>query len=98
MPLLIPLCLALSPALLPPGRPGQEQPAPEAVNAAIDRGLSFLLRSQNRDGSFGVDLYERGTPWHAFRDGATSLALYTLVHCGLPAEHPARRRATSTLR
>ena len=69
----------------------------EAVNAAIDRGLAFLLQSQNRDGSFGVDLYERGTPWHDFRNGASGLALYTLIHCGLPADHPARQRVEAFL-
>lgn len=85
---------------LAPARAAQDAPhgpPGEAVNAAIERGLDYLLRSQNRDGSFGVDLNERGTSWHDLRDGATALALYTLLKCGFEPEHPALQRASAFL-
>lgn len=72
-------------------------PSSEAVNAAIERGLDFLLRSQNRDGSFGVDLNERGLVWHDLRDGATALTVYTLLKCGFAPDHPALQRAVAFL-
>ncbi len=72
-------------------------PSGEAVNAAIERGVGFLLRSQNRDGSFGMDLNERGVGWHDLRDGATALAVYTLLKCGFAPDHPALVRATTFL-
>lgn len=55
------------------------------INEAIDRGVVFLLRSQHLDGSwrYHSDL---------FRNGITSLALYTLLEAGLPSDHQAIRR------
>jgi hypothetical protein len=75
----------------------QAAPSPEAVNAAIDRGVDFLLRSQNRDGSWGVDVNERGSPWHDLRDGSCALAAYTLLKCGFSPSHPAIQRAAAFL-
>lgn len=75
----------------------QSGPSPEAVNSAIDRGVDFLLRSQNRDGSWGLDLYERTADWHDLRDGATALAVYTLLKCGFASDHPALQRAVAFL-
>ncbi len=72
-------------------------PSSEAVNAAIERGVGFLLRSQNRDGSFGVDLNERGLVWHDLRDGSTALTVYTLLKCGFAPDHPALQRAVAFL-
>src|SRR5262245_6490121 len=74
-----------------------QAPPPEAVNAAIERGVAYLLASQNRDGSFGVDLNERGTVHHDLRNGSAALALYTLLKCGLPADHPSVQRALAFL-
>ena len=78
-------------------RSAPQGPSPESVNAAIERGVGFLLRSQNRDGSFGVDLNERGVVWHDLRDGSTALAVYTLLKCGFASDHPALQRATTFL-
>lgn len=75
----------------------QRGPSSEAVNAAIERGIDFLLRSQNRDGSFGVDLNERGLVWHDLRDGATALTVYTLLKCGFAPDHPVLQRAVAFL-
>jgi hypothetical protein len=85
------LCVPLSRAA------AQAGPGPEAVNAAIERGVDYLLSSQNRDGSWGVDLTERGTVWHDLRDGSTALAVYTLLKCGFEREHPALQRAVAVL-
>ena len=67
---------------------GDLQPA---INEAIARGVEHLLRSQNRDGSWSQD-NER------YPNGMTSLALYTLVKSGLPANHPALGYALGFLR
>jgi hypothetical protein len=78
--------------------PRQERaPSPEAVNGAIERGVGFLLRSQNRDGSWGVDVNERGVVWHDLRDGSCALAAYTLLKCGFAPDHPAIQRAAAFL-
>ncbi len=70
------------------GAAQQEQLDAAAVNAAIGRGVEFLLASQNRDGSWGVDLQQRAA-WQDWRNGSSGFALFTLLKCGLPADHPA---------
>lgn len=61
------------------------------INTAIDRGIEYLLRHQELDGSwdFVID---------AYRNGATALALYALLESGVPSTHPAVRRALEFLR
>ena len=69
-------------------------PLPElqaGINLAIDRGVQGLLREQLWDGSWE----ENADP---YRNGATGLALYTLLRCGLKADHPAIVRAIQFLR
>jgi hypothetical protein len=73
------------------------QPSAQAVNEAIERGVQYLLKAQNRDGSWGMDLYERGLAWHDLRDGATALALYALTKCGLAPDHPSLERGAAFL-
>ncbi|KAA3614340.1 MAG: hypothetical protein DWQ01_01150 [Planctomycetota bacterium] len=68
----------------------------DRINLAIDRGVDFLLRNQNRDGSWSP---LGGSP-EAHRDqhsGYTSFVLYTLLKCRLPASHPALQRAVTFL-
>jgi squalene-hopene/tetraprenyl-beta-curcumene cyclase len=91
LPALLILFLASSSALA-----AQAGPSPEAVNAAIDRGVDYLLRSQNRDGSWGVDLHER-VDHMDLRDGPCALAMYTLLKCGVTREHPAIQRGLAFL-
>jgi hypothetical protein len=67
-----------------------------AVDGAIDRGVDFLLASQNRDGSWGTELYEQ-VPHFDKRNGESSLALYTLLKCRVGREHPAVQRALTFL-
>ncbi|MFN0205815.1 MAG: hypothetical protein ACKVS6_05825 [Planctomycetota bacterium] len=60
------------------------------VDAAIDRGVGYLLRYQARDGSWDhhIDM---------FPAGQTALSAYTLLKCGLTPTHPALQRAFANL-
>lgn len=60
------------------------------IDNAIDTGVEFLLSKQMWDGSFRhhTDFYPAGS---------TGLALYTLLKCEVPKDHPAVRRAVEFL-
>ncbi len=62
-----------------------------AINEAIEGGVQQLLRDQMWDGSFPD---RQG----GYRNGATGLALYTLIKCGLRPTHPAIVRGLQFLR
>jgi len=96
LPALLTLILVLIPAPAFQALAAQAGPLPDAVNAAIDRGVDYLLASQNRDGSWGVDLNER-VDHMDLRDGPCAIAMYTLLKCGLPREHPALQRGLAFL-
>lgn len=66
-----------------------QEPGPGAVNAAIDRGVAWLLRSQQLDGTWD---YGDGP-----RTGHTALIAYTLIKSGLALEHPAVQRVVTNL-
>ncbi len=71
------------------GKPLHElQPA---INQAITDGVDELLLTQHRDGSWG---YRYSTQ----RNGATSLCVYTLLKCGLSADHPSVIRGLQFLK
>lgn len=78
------LCALLAPAQEP------AKPAPEVeqaqIDAAIDRGVAWLLSAQELDGSwrFHSDSY---------LSGQTALSLYTLLKCGVARDHPSVVRA-----
>jgi squalene-hopene/tetraprenyl-beta-curcumene cyclase len=74
-----------------------ERPDSKAVDAAIERGLDWLLAAQNRDGSWGTEINERGSFWHDYRNGSSAFAVYTLLKCGLPNDHPAVLRGLAFL-
>lgn len=65
-------------------------PKAGAVDAAIDRGVEFLLKSQNRDGSWGsVRILRSGDVYapipgahHAFRTAVTALCISALIETG----------------
>jgi hypothetical protein len=67
-----------------------EQPSAASIDEAIDRGVAFLLKRQNKNGSWGSANDPR--PFnvyapvpgahHAFRAGTTSLCLSALVEVG----------------
>ncbi|MDA1220736.1 MAG: hypothetical protein O3B85_01815 [Planctomycetota bacterium] len=55
------------------------------IDAAIDRGVEYLISQQHRDGSWGL---------HGdYIGGRSSLALYALLQCGVSRDHPAVQRA-----
>ncbi|MEZ6197344.1 MAG: prenyltransferase/squalene oxidase repeat-containing protein [Planctomycetota bacterium] len=66
------------------------------VNHAIERGTTDLLRYQIEDGSFETPVF--GGYAKDFPMGVTSLAVYTLLKSGLPANDPAITRALDYLR
>lgn len=71
---------------LPP-LPEIDVPSEEQINAAINKGVKFLLETQNRDGSFGSPTprrdYEIYAPvpgaHHAFQSATTALCVSTLL-------------------
>ena len=58
----------------------------DAVDSAIERGVDWLLAAQGIDGSW------RTYAPHKRPAGVTALGVFTLLKCGLPAEHPAVRK------
>ncbi|MCB9914887.1 MAG: hypothetical protein H6828_07010 [Planctomycetes bacterium] len=61
------------------------------INQAIDRGLVYLLQTQQRDGSWGYSA-------NGYRNGQTSLSLYALLKSGVDVDHQAIRRGFAYLR
>ena len=66
-----------------------EGPSPSEIQTSIDRGVKFLIYSQNADGSFGSHVSKRiGEIYaplpgshHAFRAATTALSVSALVEC-----------------
>lgn len=67
------------------GLAAQGPPPQDDIDAAIDRGVAWLLRCQETDGAW------RGPDIGSYPTGATALAVYTLLKCGLEPDHPAVR-------
>lgn len=74
-----------------PPRPAPAEPVTAAeLDAAIERGIAFLLKEQNADGSFGGPEKTKGLnimasvpgSHHAFQAATTSLALAALLDSG----------------
>jgi hypothetical protein len=67
-----------------------EPPKPGAIDEAMHRGIAFLLRDQNKDGSWGTPERTKGLniyapvpgAHHAFRTAVTSLCLMALIEMG----------------
>jgi hypothetical protein len=81
-------------------RPGPvPPPSPEAVNAAIRRGVDHLVRNQNKDGSWGSAALRGGVmiyapipgAHHAFHGAVTAMAVSALIETG--GDRPEVRRA-----
>lgn len=60
------------------------------IDAAIDRGVAWLLDQQQRDGSW----FGHSKP---FTGGQTALSAYTLLKAGVPVTHPGIKRALAHL-
>ncbi len=87
-----PLVLAWIVGFLIAGGVSAQDKKPGAdLDLAIDRGLAYLLAIQEPDGSW------RG-PQPEHYHGMTSLAVYTLLKCGLPTDHPAVRAGIAHVR
>jgi len=68
---------------------GARLPAQDPIDRATRRGVAWLLRAQEVDGSW------KGPHIHSYPSGMTALAIYTLVKCGLPRDHRAIRKASA---
>jgi hypothetical protein len=72
------------------GEPPPEPATPEAIRAAITRGVDFLITDQNKNGSWGsatrtkdINIYAPlPGAHHAYRAGASGLALSGLLDSG----------------
>jgi len=73
----------------PPAAPSAASLQP-AIDAAVERGIAYLLKAQQRDGSWG-------THQRAYLTGQTALCVYTLLRCGLGTDHPAVARGLEFL-
>lgn len=67
-----------------------------AIDECIERGVDYLLRAQNRDGSWTTEATDLDTAMD-LRNGQTALSVYTLLKCRLPPKHPAIVRAVRFL-
>jgi hypothetical protein len=71
-------------------RPAKAEVDAEQVRNAIDKGIAYLKREQNRDGSWsGMD---------QFPSGVTSLCTLALLTAGVPRDDPQVAKAISYLR
>jgi Prenyltransferase and squalene oxidase repeat len=78
-------------AAKPPLRPkAVPPPAPKVLETAISRGVAFLLKDQNKDGSWGTAQKTKGLniyapvpdAHHAFRAAVTALCVMALIEVG----------------
>ncbi|MHC4820168.1 MAG: prenyltransferase/squalene oxidase repeat-containing protein [Planctomycetota bacterium] len=106
LPLLAAIALAPSVATAQDGEPANDPSAklPERVNQAIDSGVEWLLQQTMVSGSFetavqGKTIYGGGSGGDRFihPTGCTSLALYTLLKCGVEPDHPKIKKAFAWL-
>src|SRR5262249_46361186 len=84
--------------------PKPPQPvAPESLQAAIDRGVAFLLKDQNKDGSWGkagrtkdLNIMAGVGSHHAFRTAVTALCVSALIEVDGAASGDARPTGRTT--
>lgn len=79
-------------------------PLKDRINKAIDKAVPWLLSKQKGDGSWGgldvdkMGVYGGGSGKpYAHPAGFTALALYTLLKCKYPADHPSVKRGFTWL-
>jgi hypothetical protein len=83
----------------PKPKPVEPPPRPEAIDAAIQRGVAFLLKDQNKDGSWGSPTRTKGLniyapvpgAHHAFETAVTALCICALIEVG--GDDPAVQKA-----
>ncbi|MDZ4771731.1 MAG: hypothetical protein SGI72_01215 [Planctomycetota bacterium] len=71
-------------------------PDDAAVDECISRGVEFLLRSQNRDGSWTTESTATDRTMD-LRNAQTAFSAYTLLKCRVNPKHPAIQRALAHL-
>jgi hypothetical protein len=90
----------------PDGAPNDPNaPLPIRVNQAIDSGVAYLKTKQFPMGNWDTEvqgdvLYDpeaKGSPY-VHPTGCTSLALYTLLKCGVPRDDPAIKKGFAWLK
>jgi len=82
---------------LPPNKP----PSPAELEKSIQRGLDFLLKDQNKDGSWGtaqrtkdLNIFAPVPGAHrAFRSGTTALCVAALIETGAADSNPAAKQS-----
>jgi hypothetical protein len=79
--------LAQEEAILP-----EREALQERINGAIDKGVGYLLRAQNRDGSWGPVGGRLQEGHFDRRYGHSGLAVYALLKSGVKPSHPAVKR------
>jgi hypothetical protein len=65
------------------------------VDRSVDKGVEFLRRRQNADGSWG---HQSGVAGNRFTSGITALSALTLLECGVPTKDAHVRSAARYLR
>ena len=82
-----------------------EEPSPETVSAAIEKGVSWLKGRQRDDGSFGPCVGgpvgydgEKVSSRECYALGPTAFALFTLAVCGVPKDDPVIERGMKWLK
>jgi hypothetical protein len=71
-------------------------PDQAAIGECIARGVEFLLRSQNRDGSWTTECTANDRTMD-LRNAQTAFSAYTLLKCGIESKHPSIQRALAHL-
>jgi hypothetical protein len=74
--------------LLASGAARGEEPAPERIDATIDRGVAYLLSQQAVDGT-----WQDGYRKNGYLQGETAFPTLTLLRCGVAPDSPAIAKA-----
>jgi hypothetical protein len=82
--------LSVEGTLVAPDAPAPAADLQGAIDASVERGIGYLLKEQQRDGSWACN--QRG-----FLTGQTAMCVYTLLRCGLGRDHPAVARGLEFL-
>ena len=78
-----------------------QRPSPQELEKSIQRGLAFLLKDQNKDGSWGTAQRTKDLnifapvpgAHHAFRSAVTAMCVSALIETGAADKEPAAQSA-----